>query len=160
MAAVHEVALPPAARELCTLDRVDYHDSFVAETGPVRDLTGEEWARTMLEGAPPATRHALYAGWLSLGLKLGPSRPEDHVLGWELRRSDPGLALLGRDSRVGMPAELLFRVQADGLFFATFIRHDNPAMRLTWAGIAAPHRRVVHRLLTQAVARAEERGVS
>ncbi|MDT5233193.1 MAG: hypothetical protein QOI39_3693, partial [Mycobacterium sp.] len=48
---VRQVAVPPAARALSTLARIDYADTFVLDTGP-DDRTPEEWARAILEGAP------------------------------------------------------------------------------------------------------------
>jgi hypothetical protein len=38
---VRQVTLPPAARALSTLSRVDYEDAFLLETGPAQDRTGE-----------------------------------------------------------------------------------------------------------------------
>ena len=35
------VTLPPAARALSTLSRVDHEDGFLVETGPAQDRTGE-----------------------------------------------------------------------------------------------------------------------
>jgi hypothetical protein len=32
--------MPPAARKLSTLSRVDYEDAFLVETGPAQDPTG------------------------------------------------------------------------------------------------------------------------
>jgi hypothetical protein len=155
--AVQEIGMPAEACALSTLSRLDYTDSFLAESRSGGDLTGEQWARVVLEDASDRTRKALSSGWFSLGLKLGPTDSEQHVLGWEVRRSTPDFALLGAGSRLGITAELLFKRQQGGLFFATLMRHDNSAARLIWAPIAAPHRRIVSGLLGQAVARAEVR---
>lgn len=146
-----EVEVPPAARSLITLPRVDYEDAFQAATTGTPDLTAEEWARAMLEGAPANTRRALRWTWLSLGLRLGPTRSEAHVLGWEIRRSDPDVALLGAHSVLGIRAELLFSRQEGTLLCATFLQRRNPIARAVWAVIERGHRRAVPDLLQAAV---------
>ena len=47
------------------------------------------------------------------------------MLGWDVRRSSADVVLLGRDSRIGMPGELLFALRPDGLLFATFVHHQH-----------------------------------
>jgi hypothetical protein len=78
---VRQVTLPPAARSLSTLSRVDYEDAFLVETGPAHDRTGEQWARAILEYAPMSTRNALSRGWSALGLRLGSTQSDRFVLG-------------------------------------------------------------------------------
>ena len=108
---VRQVTPPPAARALSTLCHVDYEDAFLAGTGPAQDRTGEQWARAILEDAPMSTRNALSRGWSALGLRLGSTQPDRFVLGWEVRRSTPDVALLGASSRLGLSGELLFECQ-------------------------------------------------
>ena len=69
------------------------------------------------------------------------------MLGWQIRASDADFVLLGADSRVGMPAELLLATRGDGLLFATFVRHDNAIARALWASIEATHVRTVRTVL-------------
>lgn len=147
---VHQVVLPSAARRRSTLSRLDYTDGFLVETDTARRRTPEQWARVMLEGAPAIMRRTLPWGWRSLGLKHGPTRSDEFVLGWEVRRSTPDFALLGADSHFGMPAELLFECRPRALLFATLLQHDNPISRVRWSAIAPFHRQVVRYLLGQA----------
>jgi hypothetical protein len=99
-------------------------------------------------GALPTTvRAALWSTWLTLGLRLGWPRDGRRILGWELRRSEPNVALLGANSWIGMPAELLLVRQDDALLFCTFVQHDGPVARAVWAAIVKTHRRVVPRVL-------------
>jgi len=149
---VHQVTPPPYTRGLSTLSRVDYQDAFVVGTGPTQDLTAEQWARVMLEGAPASTRSSLSKGWSRLGLRPSPAPPDQSVLGWEVRRSTPDVALLGADGRLGLSGELLFERRSRTLLYATFIHLENPVARGLWAGIAARHRQVVQDLLEQASA--------
>jgi hypothetical protein len=148
MSTVRQVALPPDARALSTLSRLDYEDAFVVETGRVaQERTGEQWARAMLQDAPMLMRGALPPGWFALGLRLGSPWDERLVLGWEVRRSSPDFALFGARSRLGFLAELLFKRQQDTLLFATFVQEQNAFARALWAGIGPGHRKVVRYLL-------------
>jgi len=144
---VRRIELRPDELALCTLERIDYYDAFLAETAIAERGTGEDWARAVLEGAPLQVRSALLAGWTGLGLKLGAVPAQSHVLGWELKRSDGEHALLAAGSRLGMPAELLLGRRPGGLFLATFVRHENAVASKVWAGIAPVHRRVVPHVL-------------
>ena len=146
---VRQIALPPDARALSTLSRIDYEDAFLVEIGP-SERTGEQWARAILEGAPSVLRSRLRWSWAALGLKLSRPRADRGVLGWELRRNTPEFALLGAGSRVGMPGELLFKRQQQTLLFATFVQHQNPIVRAAWARVAPQHRHVVSYLLRRA----------
>jgi Protein of unknown function (DUF2867) len=147
---VRRVTLPPAARALSTLAHVDYEDAFLVETGPAQERTGEQWARAILENAPMSTRNALSRGWSALGLRLGSNQSDRFVLGWEVRRSTPDVALLGASGRLGLSGELLFERQQHTLLFATFVQLENRIARALWAGIAPRHRQVVRDLLEQA----------
>jgi hypothetical protein len=147
---VRQVTLPPAARALSTLSHVDYQDAFLVETGPAQDRTGEQWARAILEYAPMSTRNALCRGWSALGLRLGSTQSDRCVLGWEVRRSTPDVALLGASGRLGLSGELLFERQQHTLLFATFLQLENPIARALWTRIAPRHRQEVRNLLKQA----------
>jgi hypothetical protein len=147
---VREVPAPPSARALSTLSRVDYEDGFLVETGSVQDRTGEEWARAVVEDVPAKMRRSLRWGWLALGLRLGSTRSDRLVLGWEVRRSDPDFALLGASGRLGLEGEVLFAREQRALLFATFVQLENRIARAAWARVAPQHRRVVRHLLKQA----------
>jgi hypothetical protein len=147
---VRAVELPEFARRVSTLSRIDYADCFVLDAGPDVELTGEKWAREMLEGAPERLRSSLRRGWFALGLRLGSVRSPDHVLGWEVRQNNDEYALLGATSRIGMPAELLFVGRPDGLLFATLVGHHNHLARAVWKRITPLHERVVRGALERA----------
>ena len=105
---VRQVDVPPSVRALSTLTRIDYADMFLVDVGPLGDSTAEQLAREVLEGAPLAVRTQLLSGWSSIGLKIGKGSSKPSVLGWSLRQSTPDHVLLGADSRIGMPGDLLF----------------------------------------------------
>jgi hypothetical protein len=149
---VRQVPLPSGVRERGTLAHVDYDDAFLVDTGSASDRTGEQWALAIIEGAPTSTQRALRRGWWALGLRLGPTRSDRFVLGWEVRRTDSDLALLGASGRLGLSGELLFEPGQDTLLFATFVQLDNPVARAMWRGMAPHHRKVVRHLLERAAA--------
>jgi hypothetical protein len=72
------------------------------------------------------------------------------VLGWEIRTNTPSFVLMGRTSLIGMPGELLFKREKNGLLFATFVRQDNRLARAVWAATEPQHVPIVHNLLEQA----------
>ena len=150
---VRQLDLPAADAALATLSRVDYTDAFRADVSSLSPRSGEAWAREMIEEAPPTVRRGLRQGWQALGLKLAPDGAEGCVLGWRIRHSDADHALLGVDSWIGMPAELLFKPDGDSLLFATIVGQHNPLARVVWAAIGPRHRRIVPRLLAAAVGR-------
>lgn len=152
-ATVHATVPRPPARDLSTLQRIDYEDCFLVTGVGRSEHTAEQWARAMIEDAPQATRESLVRGWRLLGLRNGPADAPERVLGWEIRRNDPGVLLLGARSWIGMPAELLFKLEPDGLLFATFVRQANPLAKLVWAPVEGPHRRIVAELLERAALR-------
>ena len=151
---VRQVTIPRAARTLSTLPSIDYGDAFVAGTARAQERTAEQGARAVLEDAPGAVKRGLRSGWLSLGLKLGATGSDRHVLGWEIRASTADHVLLFADSRVGMPAELLVMRRKRSLLFCTFVHHGNPAARAVWAGIEPVHVPIVRRVLERAAAAA------
>jgi hypothetical protein len=157
MSHVREVELPPDARALSTLARVDYTDGFRLEDTPAQERTGEEWLRAMLEGAPAATRAMLRRGWRALGVRLGPAEDERLVLGWPVRRSSPDFALLAATSAIGMDAEVLCKRYDDGLLVATLIQLNTPVARAVWDSLSAQHRLVLRRLVEEAGRRARGR---
>jgi hypothetical protein len=146
---VRDVELPPGARTLTTLSRVDYTDAFLLETERAHDRTGEEWARAILEDAPAATRRSLRRGWFALGVRLGSTEDDRLILGWKVRRSTPDFALLAASSLFGMDAEVLCKREPNALLVATFMRLKNPVARVVWAAVASRHRRVVRHLIKQ-----------
>jgi hypothetical protein len=122
-------------------------------TVPTHERTGEQWARAILEGAPASTRAAAISAWSALGLRLGWTRSDQLVLGWELRRSTPDFALLAAGSPLGLSAEVLFKRRRETFLFATFVELKNPGARAPWAGVAPAHRQGARYLLAQAAGR-------
>ena len=148
-AMVRQVDLPPSARALSTLPRIDYSDAFLFDAGSTRDESAEDLMREVLEGAPVAVRTQLLSGWSAIGLKVRIGS-ERSVLGWEIRKAAPDHVLLGADSRIGMPGELLLRKEDGALLFATLVSQRNLMARAVWAITEPVHVRVVRDILSQA----------
>jgi hypothetical protein len=127
------------------LGRVDYEDAFLLDVAATQNRSAEQWMRLILEGSPAAIRLRLLAGWTAIGLRLRLS--DSNVLGWAIRVSDPDVVLLGADSRLGMPGELLLRRQERALLFTTLVRQDNPIARALWPSIESGHVRTVRSIL-------------
>jgi hypothetical protein len=144
---VRQLELPPVARPLSTLPRVDYADAFLVESGSTQNWSAEQWARAVLGDAPVVIKANLLLGWSAIGLK---PTTRHSVLGWEIRVSTPDFVLLGRDSLIGMPGELLFMRVPEALLFATFVHHANHIARMVWAAVESTHVRSVRHVLEQA----------
>jgi hypothetical protein len=148
-AEVRQVDVPPSARALSTLSRIDYCDAFLFDVGSTHDESAEDLIREILERAPLAVRTQLLSGWSAIGLKVG-NTSNGSVLGWEVRRTVPDHVLLGAESRIGMPGELLLKKEDDALLFATFVAQRNLVARAVWAVTEPVHVRVVRDILGQA----------
>ena len=146
---VRQIDVPAPARPLSTLPRIDYCDAFMFNVGATRDENAEDMIREVLEGAPLRVRTQLLSGWAAIGLKVA-SGSEGSVLGWDVRRSVPDHVLLGADSRIGMPGELLLKKEDGALLFATFVSQRNVFARAVWAVTEPVHVRVVRDILSQA----------
>jgi hypothetical protein len=138
------------------LENVDYADAFVVHIGSARQLSAEQCAREILSGAPLATRVALSVGWSSIGLMPALERSRRTILGWDVRENTSKYVLLGRDSLIGMPGELLLQREGDSLLFCTFVQRKNLAARAVWAATEMQHLLIVRNLLQQAVRRLSE----
>jgi hypothetical protein len=145
---VRQVDVPQEILGLSMLPSVDYADAFLVDPGAHPERSANDWAVAVLEEAPPATRSQLLAGWTALGLHAADT--EESVLGWHVRRSSDDAVLLSRDSRIGMPGELLFARRPGGLIFATFVHHRTAGTRAMWAAVRRTHVRTVLALLERA----------
>lgn len=148
---MRQIAVPDDARALSTLGRVDYADAFLVDIGAASRRHAEQLARVTLSGAPLELRTRLVTGWSAIGLKL--RRGGRSILGWTIRESTPDVALLGADSRIGMPGELLFKREGGALLFCTFVQHETPIARATWLATEPIHVPTVRAVLTKAAAR-------
>jgi Protein of unknown function (DUF2867) len=150
---VRRITVPPSARALSTLARVDYADAFLVEVDRVGDRTAEQWVRAIFDEAPTHLRLRLWSAWLALGFRLSTPDANGCVLGWSVRESTRNCVVLGSNSSIGMPAELLLMRHERRLLFDTFVEQDNPIARAVWASVQPVHTRAVPWVLQQFVQR-------
>ncbi len=153
-ARVRQITPDAATLSPSMLGRIDYVDAFVVDVGAPHSRRAEQWMRVILEDAPASVRLRLLSAWSAIGLKVSLPGPGRSVLGWQIRAANVDFVLLGADSRIGMPGELLLRLREDGLLFATLVRQDNSIARAMWSSIEAAHVRTVRSILEMASRRA------
>jgi hypothetical protein len=146
---VRRITVPPTARALSTLPRIDYADAFLVEVDRVDDRNAEQWVRAIFDEAPTHLRLRLWSAWIALGFRLSTPEAKGCVLGWWVRKSTRNFVLLGANSSIGMPAELLLMRHERRLLFDTFVEHGNPIARAVWASVQPVHTRAVPWVLRQ-----------
>jgi hypothetical protein len=148
-------SVPTQAHDLAGLDRVDYQDAFAVRSPA--PLTTDQWARLLIDGAPPVLRRLIYRVHKHLlGLRVEPAGSPNHLLGWELHGHGTDAVALAVDGGVITPRIVLSR--SDGqVVAATLIRFDRLAARPIWAVVGPLHRAVARYLLGHAADVAEQR---
>lgn len=145
--------VPTPAAALKALNPVDYADTFAAETA--LQLTPEQWARRMLDGAPPALKGFVRGVFrIFLRVRLAPVHSTDHVMGWEIHRSGPEEIVLGVESPIGLTARLVVLVPHGHVALATLVRFDRSSGHAVWKVLAPIHRRVAQHGVSHAAHRA------
>jgi hypothetical protein len=129
----------------------EYLDASEAKLPGPNTRSAEEWSRVLFEEAPRPIPWCLAAGWRAvLGLRLGPRRSPDHVLGWRITSNEPDMIRLGLQSPL-MTAELVLRSSVTTVVVTTNLDYVRPIARLLWAVVGPIHRRVLPYLLKRAV---------
>ena len=140
---VVQVPVPSRARELAGLERVDYADAFAVDV-PVRQ-SPEEWIR-LSAAASPALFSAVRLAHHALGLPLAPPGSPDHLIGWNILRSDTEEAVLGNDGVFGTP-RIVGLTPPGQVVVATLIQLNGFRGRTLWAAGAPVHRAVARYIL-------------
>jgi hypothetical protein len=138
MAGAERATIPIRARELATLDRVDYADCFTVAVSATRKP--EEWLRLVVE-AMPALFVAVRAAHHALGLRLAPADSPEHVIGWEVLRSNPDECVLGNAGWLGTP-RIVGLTLPGRVVLATLIEFNGIIGRSLWTAAAPAHRAV------------------
>jgi hypothetical protein len=128
-------------------------DYSVAFTLPVQGADAHDartWARAVFAGAPAPLRPVLILGWrVGLGLRLGPARSAEHVLGWRVVENRPELVVLTAASPL-VEATNIALVDRSGLTWTTAVRYRRAAGRFVWGAAAPVHEQTLPHLLTRA----------
>jgi Protein of unknown function (DUF2867) len=140
MTRVDQVSVPQRARQLAGLDRVDYADCFAVSVSSVRPP--EEWIRMTVD-AMPKLFLAVRAAHRTLGLPLAPANSADHLIGWDILRSEADNVVLGNAGVLGV-GRIIGITSPDTVQLATLLTLNGWRGRALWA-VAAPVHRVVAR---------------
>jgi hypothetical protein len=133
----------------------DYNDSFAAPRAAVDDRTPEQWARAVFEGTPRPVRWFLVSGFrYGLGLKFGPRRSTEHVLGWAIIDRSPDFLTIESRSWF-LTSRLVFRIETTCVTQSTYVRYDRRIAKIIWPPISILHRQIVPRILRHAARRAQ-----
>jgi hypothetical protein len=128
----------------------DFECAYQIAVAGEDDRSSEQWARAAWEGAPVPLRWFMLGGWrFVLGLRLGPRRSQDHILGWNIveRRPDETVCQL---SSGFLGAYNTFRLADDQLVWSTFVTYQRPIARIIWPPVALLHRPLVRLALRRA----------
>jgi hypothetical protein len=148
--AARRVEVPGRVLRLEEFPRADYACAFEVVRSATDQRTAEQWARTVFERPPLPVRAFLIFGWrIVLGLRLGPRRSVDHVLGWRIRSAQPDLLILEQDSR-RITAQNVVQVDSTRIVWTTLVGYRNFVGRVVWALTAPFHIATIPRLLRRA----------
>jgi hypothetical protein len=132
----------------------DYSDSFAAETATEDDLSPEQLARTVFEGAPRPVRWFLLVGFrYGLNLRLASRTSPEHVLGWAIiDRQANSITIESRSWY--LTSRLLFQTEEARVKLSTYVRYDRPIAKVLWPPVSILHRQILPRLLRHAASHA------
>ena len=142
MSRVVAVPVPPRARELAGLARVDYADAFAVDVTTQR--TPREWVE-LSATTLPALFGAVRLAHRTLGLPLAPAGAPDRPIGWTVLRDDPTEAVLANDGVFGTPR--IVGLTLPGQVVLTTLIRLNRRGRPIWLVMAPVHRSVVRYVL-------------
>jgi len=132
----------------------DFACAYEVDVGIGDDRSSEQWARAAWEGASAPMRWFIVAGWrFVLGLRLGPRRSPDHILGWEIVDRRPEETVCHQRSWF-LDAYNTFRLDADRLVWSTLVVYERPVARLVWPPVSLLHRPMVRIALRRASVKA------
>jgi hypothetical protein len=144
-----EISLPPAARALSTLPRIDYCDAHLIALDPADGRTAEQLARVIFEDAPVTLQASLMLGWLSLGFRMRRPHAPGATIGWPIKEVTDERVLLASQSRLGLAGELLILRQRNSLLFSALVQQRNAFARALWAAILPRVHRPVERTVLE-----------
>jgi hypothetical protein len=143
--------VPESIRSLSGLANPDYLDLFTATTNGASERPVEDWARAVLEGGPGYLRLGVFvAQRFLLGLRLGPRRSPDYILGWKIADRGDSWVRIEAASWM-MTASLVFKVDETRLSMATFVRYDRRLASLVWPPGSILHRKLGLAVMDRAV---------
>jgi Protein of unknown function (DUF2867) len=130
----------------------DFACAYEVTIAPGDKRSSEQWARAIWEGAPGPLRWFMLAGWrFVLGLRLGPMRSPDHVLGWHIVNRSPDEIVCELPSRL-LNAQNVFLRANQTLIWSTFVSYEHWLGEVIWLPVSVLHRVLVRIALRRAAA--------
>jgi len=128
----------------------DYSDSFAAETATGENLSPEQLARSVFEGAPRPVHWFLLVGFrYGLNLRLASQTSPEHVLGWAIIDREANSITIESRSWY-LTSRLLFQTEPRRATLSTYVRYDRPIAKVLWPPVSILHRQILPRLLRHA----------
>jgi hypothetical protein len=122
-----------------SVGRPDHASAFEVTIADGDNRSPEQWARAVFEEAPRAARWFVEFGWhYVLGLRLGPRSFPDHVAGWTVRNTGPGIINLDVQSWL-LTATKEIQVSGDAVRIETGIRYKRGLGRALWTLVTPVH---------------------
>ena len=140
-----------AEEPLIGSDRYDYADAFEIRMPEPDTRTAEELGRFALEKAPWAIRWTIWiAHRYLLRFRLGPRSSPEHILGWRILASEPGLIHLEAVSPLLRGVIVGRKPDPTCSVITTYVFYKRPVARFLMR-IAGPlHRRIAPYLMERA----------
>ena len=154
---VRRVEIPQMIAASFARSTANYAAAFALTTDTAETKTALQWAREVFEGAPLALRWCMTFGWRrALGLKLGPGRSDDYVLGWAVAEGDlvAGSTELHAESRL-LRARNIVMVEPSTVTWVTLVHYSHAVARLLWAVARPIHHLTIRARLARAARAAE-----
>jgi hypothetical protein len=130
---VQATIVPADIVELAALEPVHYQEAFTFSATVER--SPEDWARLILEDAPPTDRAKMLRTWCTLGVGLAAPGTAGQVLGWRIRHNGPDAIVLGMRAAVGVTARIILHAEPQNVVQAMLIRFDRLIAWPIWAMI-------------------------
>lgn len=127
----------------------NYGSSFAVDLLGADNEPPEQWARTILEGAPQPLRWFVFFGWkVVLRLRLAPRGP-DTIAGWTITTTTSDAITLEVESRF-IAARKVLLVDQNRLTLTTYVWYQRKVGLLLWSTLAPVHHCIEPLLLTLA----------
>jgi hypothetical protein len=140
--------LPAPIRAISSLPDINYADQFSLPTDV--SATPEQWARAMFGDVPNLGELLVWR--VVLGLRLIRDRTPDAVAGWRIGgRGDDWIRLEAESN--WLRGNLLVTTTGAAVSLTTLLRYEQASARAAWPPLSAVHRRLVPRVLRDAVVR-------
>ena len=146
--------VPVADEPLIGDARYDYADAFEIEVRTQDTRSAEELVRLTIDEAPPAvTWTILTAHRYLLRFELGPGSSPQHIMGWNIARSEPDVVVLETAGPVARAVIVARKPEPNRMRVSTFVFYMRPAIGRLLLKLAGPvHRRIAPYLLERTAA--------